>query len=148
VGQSESYGYDPAGNLTSRKDFNGHTTVYQYDPMNRLQSKNADAFFSTGTCAAGACGATQVSFTYTATGKRKTMQDAGGATTYTYDPQMDRLLTKAAPRRDADLHLRSCREHRVAQVVERGRRGDDVRVRSAQSPGVGDGRERRHQLQL
>ena len=34
--------------------------------------------------------------TYTATGKRATMTDASGTTTYTYDSQ-DRLITKATP---------------------------------------------------
>ncbi len=53
--------------------------------MNRLQSKSADAYFSTGGCAGGACGATSVSFTYTNTGRRKTMSDASGSTSYTYD---------------------------------------------------------------
>lgn len=37
-----------------------------------------------------------VSFTYTATGKRASMTDASGTTTYTYDT-LDRLTTKATP---------------------------------------------------
>jgi RHS repeat-associated protein len=96
VGMSESYGYDAAGNLTSKIDYNGHTTTYQYDTSNRLLSKTADSFFSTGACAGGACGATQVSFTYTNTGRRLSMTDASGVTNYSYDTR-DRLLTKAAP---------------------------------------------------
>jgi RHS repeat-associated protein len=96
LGMSESYGYDAAGNLISRKDFNGHTTTYQYDPMNRLTKKIADAFFSTGACVGGACGATSVSFTYTPNGRRASMSDASGSTSYTYDNR-DRLLTKATP---------------------------------------------------
>ena len=95
-GTSEAYAYDAAGNLKSKTDFNGHTTTYAYDNMNRLQSKTADAFFSTGTCVGGACGATSVSFTYTATGRRKSMTDATGTTTYTYDNR-DRLQSKATP---------------------------------------------------
>jgi len=75
--QSEAYGYDAVGNLTSKKDFNGHATTYQYDTLNRLTSKIADAFFSTGACAGGACGATQVGFTYSATSRRLSMTDAG-----------------------------------------------------------------------
>src|SRR5205814_5598396 len=76
--QSESYSYDAIANLTAKTDFNGHTTTYTYDTMNRLTAKTADAFFSQGACApvAGstpACGATQVSFTYTATGRRASM---------------------------------------------------------------------------
>ena len=42
------------------------------------------------------CGAKQVSFTYTPTGKRKTMTDAGGTTTYNYDTR-DRLQSKQTP---------------------------------------------------
>jgi RHS repeat-associated protein len=96
LGMSEAYGYDAAGNLTSKKDFNGHTTTYAYDTLNRLLSKTADSFFSTGACTGGVCGATKVSFTYTATGRRLSLADASGTTNYTYDSR-DRLLTKAAP---------------------------------------------------
>ena len=96
LGQSESYAYDAAGNLTSRTDFNSHTTTYAYDNMNRMTLKTADTFFSTGACAAGACGATQVGYTYTPTGRRASMTDASGLTSYTYDTR-DRLLTKGTP---------------------------------------------------
>jgi RHS repeat-associated protein len=96
LGQSESYAYDAAGNLKQKTDFNGHTTTYAYDNMNRLKSKTADAFFLTGTCAGGACGATSVSFTYTNTGRRFSMTDGTGITNYTYD-LLDRLKTKATP---------------------------------------------------
>jgi RHS repeat-associated protein/uncharacterized repeat protein (TIGR01451 family) len=95
-GASESYVYDVAGNLHLKTDFNGHSTTYAYDNMNRLKLKTADAFFSTGACAGGACGATSVSFTYTATGQRQTMLDATGTTTYGYDLR-DRLKSKATP---------------------------------------------------
>jgi RHS repeat-associated protein len=96
AGMSESYGYDAAGNVTSRKDFNGHTTTYQYDTMNRLKVKTADAFFSTGACAGGLCGATQITYNYNNVGRRTSMVDASGTTSYTYDTR-DRLLTKASP---------------------------------------------------
>ena len=96
AGQNESYAYDANGNLISRTDFNGHATTYQYDNMNRLKAKIADAFFSTGACAGGLCGASQVSFTYDTAGRRKTMADASGTTTYTYDP-VGRLAGKTAP---------------------------------------------------
>ena len=96
LGQSESYAYDAAGNLASRIDFNNHTTTYSYDNMNRLTLKTADVFFSAGACAAGACGATQVGYTYTATGRRASMTDASGLTSYIYDTR-DRLLTKGTP---------------------------------------------------
>jgi RHS repeat-associated protein len=95
-GASETYQYDAAGNLKSKTDFNGRTTTYAYDGVNRLLSKTADVFFSTGACAGGACGATQVSYTYSATSRRLSMTDASGTTSYTYDNR-DRLLTKAAP---------------------------------------------------
>ena len=96
AGQTETYGYDPAGNLTSKTDFNGHTTAYQYDSMNRLAKKVADPFFSTGACLGGLCGATSIGFTYTATGRRLSMTDASGTTSYAYHNR-DRLLTKATP---------------------------------------------------
>jgi RHS repeat-associated protein len=91
LGQTESYTYDANGNLATRTDFNGRTTTYAYDTMNRLLSKTADAYF-----AQNHLGAAGVSYTYTATGKRKTMNDASGSTTYQYD-QRDRLSAKNTP---------------------------------------------------
>jgi RHS repeat-associated protein len=91
AGMSESYTYDLAGNLASKADFNGHTTTYAYDSLNRLTSRIADAFF-----VQNGVGASQVGFTYTNTGRRASMTDASGTTTYTYDSR-DRLLTKATP---------------------------------------------------
>jgi len=87
AGQSESYSYDAVGNLQQKIDFNGKTTTYAYDSNNRLQSKTPDPSFS----------APAVGFTYSATGKRLTMSDVSGETTYTYDPQTDRLLHKQTP---------------------------------------------------
>ncbi|HWY67205.1 MAG TPA: RHS repeat domain-containing protein [Terriglobales bacterium] len=52
--------------------------------------------FRRGACANGACGATQVTYTYTLTGKPKTMSDVGGTTTYDYDDR-DRLHSKQTP---------------------------------------------------
>jgi RHS repeat-associated protein len=46
--------------------------------------------------AAGLTGDVAESFTYTATGKRATMTDASGTTTYSYDDH-DRLIAKATP---------------------------------------------------
>ncbi len=86
LGQVETYAYDLAGNLTNKVDFNGHSTVYAYDTMNRLLSKTPDEFFA----------APAVTFSYTAAGQRATMSDASGLTTYGYDLR-DRLLTKATP---------------------------------------------------
>jgi len=91
LGQSEMYVYDGNGNLSSRTDFNSRTTTYTYDTVNRLLSKTADAYFVTNHI-----GAAAESFTYTLTGKRATMADASGTTTYGYDTR-DRLATKATP---------------------------------------------------
>jgi RHS repeat-associated protein/uncharacterized repeat protein (TIGR01451 family) len=83
---SETSIYDAAGNLVSRTDFNGKTTTFTYDSMNRLLSKTPDPSLNESA----------ISFTYTATGKRKTMQDASGTTNYKYDNR-DRLITKITP---------------------------------------------------
>jgi RHS repeat-associated protein len=96
LGMSETYNYDAVGSLTSKKDFNGRTTTYQYDTMNRLKVKTADPFFSTGACAGGLCGATQITYNYNNMGRRSSMVDASGTTSYTYDVR-DRLLTKGSP---------------------------------------------------
>jgi RHS repeat-associated protein len=66
--------------------FNGKTTTYSYDTLNRLITRTPDPTL----------GETAVSFTYTPTGKRHTMIDASGTTTYGYDTA-DRLTSKATP---------------------------------------------------
>ena len=86
LGMFETMQYNAAGNLLSKTDFNGRTTMYAYDAGNRLLSKVPDPSLSQPA----------VSFSYTATGQRSSMQDASGITTYTYDSR-DRLLTKATP---------------------------------------------------
>ena len=70
-------------------DYNGKTTTYTYDEINRLKTKAPDSSFLQ-------LGDTQVTFAYTATGKRQSMTDAAGQTVYTYD-NMDRLKTKQTP---------------------------------------------------
>jgi RHS repeat-associated protein len=85
-GQTETFTYDAAGNQLTHTDFNGKTTSYTYDTLNRSLTEVPDASF----------GAPTVKFTYTGTGKRASMSDVSGSTTYTYD-QLDRLTTKAAP---------------------------------------------------
>ena len=92
LGMSESYTYDQAGNLLTRTDFNGKTTRYSYDQMNRLLSKTPDASFAS----LGATFAAPITFTYTPTGRRASMTDPSGTTSYKYDSQ-DRLLAKATP---------------------------------------------------
>jgi RHS repeat-associated protein len=86
LGMSETLAYDGAGNLISRTDFRGKTTAYSYDSLNRLLSKTSDPSLNEP----------RVSFTYTQTGRRATMTDATGVTTYQYDA-LDRLTRKATP---------------------------------------------------
>jgi RHS repeat-associated protein len=86
AGQSEAMTYDLAANETARTDFNGHTTIYAHDAMRRLLSKTPDPFFN----------ATPVEFSYMLTGRRATMSDTTGLTTYSYDAR-DRVLQKATP---------------------------------------------------
>jgi len=78
--------YDLFGNRLTLTDSIGKTTTYGYDGVNRLTSKTPDS----------SLGEPVVSFTYTGTGKRASMTDASGTTTYTYDNQ-DRLKTKVTP---------------------------------------------------
>ena len=80
---TENRQYDTNGNLVSLTHFNGVTTTYSYDALNRLLSRITP-------------GEPTVSFTYTATGKRQTMTDASGTTSYSYD-SMDRLTARATP---------------------------------------------------
>jgi len=71
-----TYDYDPNGNLWHATDFNGKTTTYGYDPLNRLNNIAPDATLT---------GQTPIGFSYYPTGQRKSMTDAGGTTTYSYD---------------------------------------------------------------
>jgi len=72
---SPSDAYDLAGNLTNKVDFNGRSTAYSYDSMDRLLSKTPDQFFVTP----------PVVFTYTPNGQRSGMSDSSGTTTYFYN---------------------------------------------------------------
>ncbi|MFL6313353.1 MAG: hypothetical protein ACJ71W_14725 [Terriglobales bacterium] len=83
---SETSIYDAVGNLVSRTDFKGKATTFTYDSLNRLLSKTPDPSLNESA----------ITFSYTATGKRKTMQDASGSTNYIYDNR-DRLITKITP---------------------------------------------------
>jgi len=66
----KSFTYDAAGNLTSLVHFNGVTTTYTFDALNRLLSRATP-------------GETTVSFTYTAAAKRAQMINGSGTTSYT-----------------------------------------------------------------
>jgi RHS repeat-associated protein len=83
---TESRSYDTVGNLLSLKHFNGYTTTYTYDGLNRPLTRVPDPNLGEPT----------VSFTYTPTGKRASMTDASGTTTYSYD-SLDRLTMKTTP---------------------------------------------------
>ena len=119
AGQSESYSYDAVGNLQQKVDFNGKTTTYAYDSNNRLQSKTPDPSFS----------APAVGFTYSATGKRLTMSDVSGVTTYTYDPQTDRLLQKQTPEGTLNYTYDAAGKSEVAAVAKPKRRERRLHLR-------------------
>ena len=88
-GQAEGLHYDTVGNMDAHVDFNGTTASYGYDPLNRLLRRTVAQ-------AAGGAVAAPVSYTYTRSGRRETMTDASGVTTYHYDAR-DRLQSKATP---------------------------------------------------
>jgi RHS repeat-associated protein len=86
----ETKSYDDAGNLESRTDFAGRVTAYTYDVMNRLVARTAQ-------CAPFPCaGAADASFTYTPSGRRDTVTDDRGVTSYDYDVR-DRLASLTYP---------------------------------------------------
>jgi len=70
------YGYDAVGNLTGQKDANLHTISFAYDALNRLTLKDLP-------------GGTDVNYSYDSgtngAGRRTSMSDGSGSTTWTYD---------------------------------------------------------------
>ena len=85
LGEQETFTYYADGQLKTRTDFNRHTTMYAYDDARRLITRVPDAFFASEV---------PVTFTYWPSGRRKTMIDSTGVTSYTYDLR-DRLLFKS-----------------------------------------------------
>jgi RHS repeat-associated protein len=73
--------------MATRINFNGKVTTYGYDSLNRQTSRTPDSSLT---------GQIAVTSTYTATGKRKTMADASGTTTWNYDNR-DRVISKITP---------------------------------------------------
>jgi len=84
LGALETMAYDDAGNLRSHTDFKGATIVYAYDDFNNRLVRRT---YPDGS---------SVVFTYTPTGRRKTVVDARGTTTYDYDSR-DRLISLTYP---------------------------------------------------
>jgi RHS repeat-associated protein/uncharacterized repeat protein (TIGR01451 family) len=104
LGMSATSSYDPNGNLASATDFNGKTTTHAYDVLNQLRQIVPDATLAQPS----------ISFTYYPNGQRRTITDASGTTTYSYDAR-DRLTSKATPQGtltytyDAASNLRTLR---------------------------------------
>ena len=80
---SESFTYDVAGNLTAHTNFWNHGILSQYDVMNRLTNRFSDNYD------------VKDSYSYTATGQRRSMVDnfSGNSVVYNYDNR-DRLIQK------------------------------------------------------
>ncbi len=104
-----TYGYDPAGNMTSKTDAKGVTISYVYDALNRLTNISADngIAYSYDTCLNGKgrlCNMTDASGTtayeYTAKGQikkeTKVINSVQYVTQYTYD-QNGNLKTMTYP---------------------------------------------------
>ncbi len=86
-GQSESFAYNGAGSQLTHKDFNGRTTAFLYDAMNRLTNKTADPYFSSY----------WVRFNYTPFGSLSNVLDSTGrSVTNLYDVR-NRLDKKISP---------------------------------------------------
>jgi len=83
LGRTTTRTYDHAGHLVTVTDPSGHVQRMDYDVDNRLVRKSAE-------------GATDVTFTYDAAGRRASMTDATGTTHYSYDAA-GRLLTVTDP---------------------------------------------------
>ena len=123
--QVTSYSYDEVGNRLTQTDANSHTTRFEYDALGRQTARilpdgaresmtyNADGTLASHTDFNGARrtfeydanqrlarraypDGSDVTFAYTPTGRRKTVVDARGVTSYSYDAR-DRLTEKTDP---------------------------------------------------
>lgn len=74
LGRSTSYSYDLAGNLTGKTDTAGRTTSMTYDAAGRLTNISYSDGVTPG-----------VNYTYDALGRRTSMTDGSGASTWQYD---------------------------------------------------------------
>ncbi|MFB5677041.1 polymorphic toxin-type HINT domain-containing protein [Paenibacillus terreus] len=82
-GQTTKLYYDANNNMTKRIDRNGNQTQYEYDARNRLVKQTSQD--------------QTVSFTYDDTGKRLSMTDNTGKTSYQYDRYTGLLKTVTYP---------------------------------------------------
>lgn len=103
----ETYVYDPNGNVVEKTDFNGDTVEYRYDGYNRLTKKIYPD-------------ASEVSFTYIANGKRKTVTDSRGVTQYDYDA-LNRLEKVTNPDSTEIAYTYDAKGNRTSVTVPSGR---------------------------
>lgn len=106
MGMLEHFTYDLAGNLFSKVDFNGDTTTYQDDDMNRLiLIRYADT--------------STVAYTYTLTGKRSTVVDVSGTVSYVYDSR-GRITNVANPDGSSLTYTYDAAGNRLSTTVHSG----------------------------
>ena len=103
---SETRVYDLAGNLVQHTNFNGQTRIFEYDAQNRLTARRLPDGSS-------------FTFTYTATGRRATVIDARGTTTYSYD-ERDRLTALGYPDGRSLLYDYDAAGNRIALTARIG----------------------------
>ncbi|WP_127531736.1 RHS repeat-associated core domain-containing protein [Paenibacillus kobensis] len=88
----ESYYYDTNNNLIRMKDRNGNRFKYTYDSRSNLMFKDiVDASWNP------IAGEERISFTYDLAGRRKSMTDQTGTTSYSYQPFTGALSTLEYP---------------------------------------------------
>ena len=113
--------YDAVGNIVSTTDFNGNTFTFDYDERNRL----SDQHFPDST---------SLTFTYTLTGQRATVEDDRGTTHYVYD-ERDRLVSRTDPDGMQISYVYDVAGNRTA---DQSRRDHRLHLRPREPPGDGD----------